>query len=152
LVKKVYFEGHQDIKLEKTYNEFDQLETLLHHDYGSLALIRNAFGEIEKKMHNQVSELYEYDFLGRLIERTENDGKVAQWTYDTKDFGVGQPAIIQYKDNLENVIHSVDFIYDQLSRNTSTIESIDGESYDIHKIYDSYSRVNKIYCLSTSVK
>ena len=80
----------------------------------------------------------QYDEIGRLNERTEEDGTTT-WVYDIATNGIGLVASVGTSDG-----YTQSFTYDNLSRVLSETEVIEGTSYTTSYAYDNLGRIETI--------
>ena len=122
-------------------------EVFMEYDlFGNRTLIKDAnsgtryfsydsFGQLIHSIDAEGRERYfHYDKLGRLVRREESDD-MAEWEYDTAEYGVGQIA----KETFRN--HVREFNYDEQGR---LAQIHDQRGYSVTNHYDEYARIARI--------
>ena len=98
----------------------------------------NAYDEPTKISHNGYDVIFnQYDKLGRLLRKTEHEGEYT-FEYDTRPNGIGMVS------KMAGPEHSIEYFYDNLSRNSSNIEKIFDESFTTEFSYDVFGRPDLI--------
>ncbi len=147
LLKETWVNDHEDTKIQYSYDKFGNLDELIDPNRGTIVNEYNAFGEmISETKSSGFITYFEYDQLGRIINRIEEDG-MTNWTYDTQENGIG---ILHYVDcefydaNDEITTSKEEYYYDELSRIIKVEKSINDEVLTQNNSYDVYSRVKSV--------
>ncbi|MEN0045497.1 MAG: FG-GAP-like repeat-containing protein [Bacteroidota bacterium] len=122
--------------IQMTYDHWGRKIQTNDPDLGEINYSYNQFDELiaETDAKNQVTNL-QYDILGRLKTRTEDEGTTT-WTYDTAPNGIGLVASITHTDG-----YAQSFTYDNLSRVLTETETIEGQDYTTSYTYDNLGRI-----------
>lgn len=137
-------EGHDETKMEMTYDALRNRTSLLDPNYGLTTYEYNAFGELTKQTTPNMDETsYFYDVAGNLIMRVETDAKknsteTTEWFYGDEQANHGLLTKITSHNQI------IDYEYDNLLRLERTTENCLGESYNTVYSYDDASRISSI--------
>jgi RHS repeat-associated protein len=147
LLKETWVDGHDDTKIQYFYDIFGNMDILIDPNRGSITKTHNAFWEIvtEEDANSFVTE-YEYDQLGRITMRKEDDG-ITNWYYDTQDHGIGKLHYVTYEftDANDNTTNSrEEYFYDELCRIIKIEQTIDEETLAQNNTYDVYGRIKTV--------
>ncbi|MCX6280638.1 MAG: FG-GAP-like repeat-containing protein [Bacteroidetes bacterium] len=141
-ITNYYIDGHTETSSTIRTDKFGHRIKLIDPSFGTVDETYNAFGELishkNRKQDDQNKTLYNYDALGRLVRRKE-DQTITTWSYDTKPHGIGM------LDNVSNTNNSIEYYYDELSRIKKSSETIIGESdiFSYEYKYDPFSKVQE---------
>jgi RHS repeat-associated protein len=117
-------------------------------NHGLIAYKHNAFGELYEVTKGtgdgKIVISYEYDILGRLVSRSEPEGKTT-WQYDTAaGKGKGRMASVSGPDAAGGTYAEI-LSYDaNLSRLSSVTRTIAGQSYVVTAGFDGASRITSL--------
>ncbi len=134
-LSKTYIVGQPATTVTLEYDDMGNRALLNDPNYGSMATVYNAYGELlqQTNPHTETT-YYAYDKLGRVTTETGGSEGDITWTYSTLPSRIG---------TLENIIknnHRTNFVYDDSLRLTSDTEIIDGTSYITRYTYDELGR------------
>lgn len=137
-------EGHEETKIEMTYDGMRNRISLYDPNYGLVVNKYNAFGE--NTLHvtpKRDSTFFEYDVLGKLIRRIETDHdsdtpRLTEWIYSNEDGTTGLLTSVRSEQQ------SFQYEYDRFQRLQETHEYRPGKEYVTHYTYDEASRVASI--------
>ena len=138
--------NEETTKVSMYYDALGNRTNLNDPDYGKVTSYYNAFGQLKWTMtpKGDITE-YEYDGLGRITKRVENDRQnqtstTTSWNY----FEVtGRLGLLEKIDH-NNGEQTVSYNYDRLNRIQSIKECLFGEEYATDYGYDEFSRLKKI--------
>ncbi|WP_444886553.1 DUF4225 domain-containing protein [Microbulbifer sp. JMSA008] len=114
--------------------------------FGKVTTHYNALGQIREQTNNKGNTLsYQYDKLGRMIERADADG-VSTWTFDALN-AIGSIASRQYSQN-GLTLFSEDYVYNTAGKlqtlNTTLQAGGLQRSYQHQYNYDNSGRLKKL--------
>lgn len=129
--------------IEKTYDDFGRVVQFQDPNKGLITYEYNAFGDMISKTDELSTNHYEYDKLGRTIERTSPEA-LTVWQYDTQIFGVGKIHGIAHAPYSGQVklVHVVNR-YDKYGNLSSLIQEINGKPLKFKYEYDVFGRLKK---------
>lgn len=136
----------ESTKIEYFYNDKRELTEIHDPSFGIVSYEYDCFGNTEKVKWNNETTMYDYDKLGRVLNK-ENADIITSYVYDDPNKGMGLLSSIShtYINSLgETMSYSSDFSYDDLGRISQKDILIDDESFKYKYEYDSYSRVKSV--------
>ena len=138
-IKSIKNSNNEKTTITYTYDSpLRRLKTLNEPARGLTTYEYNAYDEPTKISHNGYDILFnQYDNLGRLLRKTEHEGEYT-FEYDTRPNGIGMVSKMAGPD------HTIEYFYDDLSRNSSNIEKIFDDSYTTEFTYDVLGRPDLI--------
>ena len=148
LLKWTMVDGDENTKISMQYDVAGNRKELFDPDYGTVSSEYDAFGQLKttSKIKGNVTNTaeYEYDKLGRMITRIENDGEngtseETNWAYDFEM--IGNLSYV-WCDRDDQDIH---YEYDQLNRLERVTEYRHSYGSDLitEYQYDMFSRIKK---------
>jgi YD repeat-containing protein len=120
-------------------------KTLVHDpNYGQMSYKYDALGNIRRISNAQYVVDMEYDVLGRMMQRTENNlqhktMRVVRWEYSCDK---GYDGLLSRVSSSGG--HHIEYGYDDKFRLAHTMESINGKSFKTTYSYDAANRVETI--------
>ncbi|MBS4012371.1 MAG: VCBS repeat-containing protein [Bacteroidetes bacterium] len=148
-LKEAWIQGQEETKVNLNYNSIRARKEMHDPNYGLVETEYSPFGEIiEIKNPKEGTQSFKYDVLGRVIEKVRNNGtNITQFDYVTEGNGIG---LIQEVSS-EN--HGLYYVYDNFSRVSKTIETINNVDFETRFVYDDKSRIaNIVYASGFGVK
>lgn len=137
-------EGHEETRMEMTYDALGNRISLLDPNYGLTTYEYNAFSELTKQTTPKMDETsYFYDAASNLIKRVETDKKkqrseTTEWFYSLEQANHGLLTKVTSPNQ------TIDYEYDELLRLKSTAENCLGNNYLTFYTYDDASRIASI--------
>lgn len=137
-------EGHDETRIEMTYDARRNRITLLDPDYGLTTSQYNAYGELSCRVTPKGdSTFFEYDLLGNLVHRVETDHqggtpRHTEWIYSEKE---GQQGLLS---GILSEHQTIQYDYNKFLRLEKTREYRSGTAYLTQYAYDKASRVESI--------
>ncbi|MFZ4400623.1 MAG: T6SS effector amidase Tae4 family protein [Bacteroidales bacterium] len=116
---------------------------------GTTTTLYNAYGQVikQKDAKGNTTEM-KYDLLGRITKKTITEGDI-DYVYDIDP--QSQQALPEYLGKISSVtanwsngIVKDEFYYDNLGRESKTVEIVDGIQYEEKKVYDDCGRLDKL--------
>ena len=134
-LSKTYIVGQTAATVSLEYDHRGNRTLLIDPNYGSMATIYNAYGELVQQTNpRNETTMFTYDKLGRETKETGGPEGEINWTYSTSIGRIGTLETI-IKNN-----HRTNYLYDNYLRLTSETEIIDGASYTTQYTYDELGR------------
>ncbi len=138
------------IKWHKEYDARDRLVRERDPDTGLTQHAYNGFGDQVWRLdaNNRRTNL-SYDGIGRLLERSDPSGTMA-YVYDTANHGLNSQGAfglvdhVSYSNASGDLLHQMQYTYDQFSRVDNTVETHSAGSTYTHQVdftYDGFSRL-----------
>ena len=135
---------NRNTRISVTYDNCRNKASLYDPNYGLISYENDVLGNVKKLSTKQYIVEFEYDVLGRKMQRREtnlrnNKMSAVRWEY-YPDYG--------YEGLLMRVVtsggHQMEYFYDAKLRVSSTIESINGKKYKTSYTYDKANRISTI--------
>jgi len=134
-LSKTYIVGQTAATVSLEYDHRGNRTLLIDPNYGSMATIYNAYGELVQQTNpRNETTMFTYDKLGRETKETGGPEGEINWIYSTSIGRIGTLETILKND------HRTNYLYDNYLRLTSEIEIIDGASYTTQYTYDELGR------------
>jgi RHS repeat-associated protein len=108
-------------------------------DAGKTTFTSNAFGEVVKEVDQKGNRRFEYDKLGRITKRIENDNDAAptEFIWDKADHATGQLWKTSTPDGVR-----VERGYDTLGRPASMKWTIASATFEVGTVFDAAGRLS----------
>lgn len=144
-VKSAQIGDNKLTRIEVAYDNLRNKKSLRDPNIGLMSYKNDAMGNVVKVVtpKKDVIEI-KYDVLGRMIYKSEteyinNRKRIIQFSYNSENDNDGLLSKITTSDN-----HQVDYVYDDMLRLVTKIESIKGKQYASSYEYDGAGRISKI--------
>lgn len=129
-LRKSYIMGQASTAITLEYDDRGNRTLLTDPNYGRMASLYNAFGEIEEQTnpHNELIR-FSYNKLSQTTSETSIEGTI-DWLYSAA------PGRIGTLESINKSNHQTNYSYDNYLRPISVTEIIAGESYTTHFTYN----------------
>lgn len=144
-IKTTQIGENKATRIEVTYDNRRNKASLYDPNYGLISYKNDALGNVKKVYDAQNVVVYDYDVLGRMVSKIENNlvnniRNEINWEYGNSS---GKNGVLTKITTSRN--HQMQYEYDDKLRVVSTVETINGVNY---RTSYSYDEANRISCLT----